>query len=51
MIEVKNIKKRFGDKMVINDVSAVMQTGQMQSDHWHQRKRQNRFDEMHGGLI
>src|ERR1700722_4189257 len=27
MIEIKNIKKGFGDKMVINDVSAVMQTG------------------------
>jgi phospholipid/cholesterol/gamma-HCH transport system ATP-binding protein len=27
MIEVKNIKKGFGDKIVINDVSAVMQTG------------------------
>jgi phospholipid/cholesterol/gamma-HCH transport system ATP-binding protein len=27
MIEVKNIKKGFGDKVVINDVSAVMQTG------------------------
>lgn len=27
MIEVKNIKKGFGDKVVINDVSAVMETG------------------------
>jgi phospholipid/cholesterol/gamma-HCH transport system ATP-binding protein len=27
MIEVKNIKKGFADKIVINDVSAVMQTG------------------------
>ena len=27
MIEIKNIKKSFGDKTVINDVSAVMQTG------------------------
>jgi len=27
MIEVKNIKKRFADNIVINDVSAVMQTG------------------------
>jgi phospholipid/cholesterol/gamma-HCH transport system ATP-binding protein len=27
MIEVKNIKKGFGGKTVINDVSAVMQTG------------------------
>ncbi len=27
MIEVKNIKKGFGEKMVINDVSAVFQTG------------------------
>ncbi len=27
MIEVKNIKKGFGDKTVINGVSAVMQTG------------------------
>ena len=27
MIEVKNIKKGFGDKIVINDVSAVFQTG------------------------
>jgi phospholipid/cholesterol/gamma-HCH transport system ATP-binding protein len=27
MIEVKNIKKGFGDKMVIDGVSAVMQTG------------------------
>jgi len=27
MIEVKNIKKGFGDKIVINDVSAVMETG------------------------
>jgi phospholipid/cholesterol/gamma-HCH transport system ATP-binding protein len=27
MIEVKNIKKGFGDKTVINDVSAVFQTG------------------------
>lgn len=28
MIEVKNIKKTFGDKTVINDVSSVMQSGQ-----------------------
>jgi len=28
MIEVKNIKKTFGDKVVIEDVSAVMKTGQ-----------------------
>jgi phospholipid/cholesterol/gamma-HCH transport system ATP-binding protein len=28
MIEVKNIKKRFGDKTVINDVSSVMKAGQ-----------------------
>ncbi|HEX7847903.1 MAG TPA: ATP-binding cassette domain-containing protein [Chitinophagaceae bacterium] len=28
MIEVKNIKKVFGDKTVIEDVSAVMKTGQ-----------------------
>jgi len=28
MIEVKNIKKSFGDKVVIEDVSAVMKTGQ-----------------------
>lgn len=28
MIEVKNIKKSFGDKTVINDVSAVMKAGQ-----------------------
>jgi phospholipid/cholesterol/gamma-HCH transport system ATP-binding protein len=27
MIEVKNIKKGFGEKIVINDVSAVFQTG------------------------
>lgn len=27
MIEVKNIKKSFGDKVVLQDVSAVMQTG------------------------
>ena len=27
MIEVKNIKKGFSDKTVINDVSAVMETG------------------------
>jgi phospholipid/cholesterol/gamma-HCH transport system ATP-binding protein len=27
MIEVKDIKKGFGDKMVINDVSAIFQTG------------------------
>jgi phospholipid/cholesterol/gamma-HCH transport system ATP-binding protein len=27
MIEVKNIRKSFGDKVVINDVSAVFQTG------------------------
>jgi len=27
MIEVKNIQKKFGDKVVINDVSAVMQSG------------------------
>jgi phospholipid/cholesterol/gamma-HCH transport system ATP-binding protein len=27
MIEVKNIKKGFGDKVVINDVSATFQTG------------------------
>jgi phospholipid/cholesterol/gamma-HCH transport system ATP-binding protein len=27
MIEVKNIRKGFGDKVVINDVSAVFQTG------------------------
>jgi len=27
MIEVKNIKKGFGDKIVIDDVSAVMETG------------------------
>ncbi|HEY4209701.1 MAG TPA: ATP-binding cassette domain-containing protein [Puia sp.] len=27
MIEVKNIKKGFGDKVVINDVSAIFQTG------------------------
>ena len=27
MIEVKNIRKGFGDRIVINDVSAVMQTG------------------------
>ena len=28
MIEVKNIQKKFGDKIVIQDVSAVMKTGQ-----------------------
>ena len=28
MIEVKNIKKSFGDKVVINDVSAVIKAGQ-----------------------
>src|SRR5678816_128144 len=28
MIEVRNIKKSFGDKVVIEDVSAVMKTGQ-----------------------
>jgi phospholipid/cholesterol/gamma-HCH transport system ATP-binding protein len=28
MIEVKNIKKSFGDKTIIHDVSAVMKTGQ-----------------------
>jgi len=28
MIEVKNIKKQFGDKVVIHDVSAVMKSGQ-----------------------
>ena len=28
MIEVKNIQKRFGDKIVIQDVSAVMKAGQ-----------------------
>jgi phospholipid/cholesterol/gamma-HCH transport system ATP-binding protein len=28
MIEVKNIKKSFGDKTIIEDVSAVMKTGQ-----------------------
>jgi len=27
MIELKNIKKGFGDKVVINDVSAIMETG------------------------
>lgn len=27
MIEVKNLRKSFGDKLVINDVSAVMQSG------------------------
>ena len=27
MIEIKNIKKGFGDKIVINDVSAIMQSG------------------------
>ena len=27
MIEIKHVKKGFGDKMVINDVSAVMETG------------------------
>lgn len=27
MIEIKNIKKSFGDRVVINDVSAVMETG------------------------
>ena len=28
MIEVKNIKKSFGDKTVIEDVSSVMKAGQ-----------------------
>ena len=28
MIELKNIKKSFGEKVVINDVSATMQAGQ-----------------------
>lgn len=28
MIEVRNIKKQFGDKVVINDVSCVMKAGQ-----------------------
>ena len=27
MIELKNIKKSFGDNVVINDVSAVMEPG------------------------
>jgi phospholipid/cholesterol/gamma-HCH transport system ATP-binding protein len=27
MIEIKNIKKNFGDKVIIHDVSAVMETG------------------------
>ena len=51
MIEVKNIKKSFGDKVVIEDVSAVMKAGSVQSYHWHKRQRQNRFDEMHGRLV
>lgn len=28
MIEVKNIKKVFGDKTIIEDVSSVMKAGQ-----------------------
>jgi len=28
MIEIKNIRKSFGDRTVIQDVSAVMQPGQ-----------------------
>ena len=31
MIEVKNIKKSFGDKVVIEDVSATMNAGQGQN--------------------
>ena len=27
MIEIKNIQKSFGDKVIIDDISAVMQTG------------------------
>ena len=27
MIEIKNIKKSFGDKVIIDDISAVMETG------------------------
>jgi len=27
MIEIKNIKKSFGDRVIINDISAVMETG------------------------
>src|SRR5947199_9718006 len=27
MIEIKNIRKSFGDKVIIDDISAVMETG------------------------
>src|ERR1044071_8460435 len=27
MIEIKNIKKSFGDRVIIDDISAVMETG------------------------
>ena len=27
MIEVKNVKKRFGDRTILEDISVVMETG------------------------
>ncbi len=50
MIEVRNIKKSFGEKTVIEDVSAVMKAGNA-TDHWLQRQRQNGINEMHGRFI
>ena len=37
MIEFKNIQKSFGDKVVLDDVSHIMERAK-QSDHWHKRK-------------
>ena len=51
MIEVKNIHKSFGDKTVIQDVSAVMKAGQCNLIIGSQRQRQNRINEMHGGFV
>ena len=51
MIEVKNIKKSFGDKVVIEDVSAVMKAGQCNLIIGTSGKRENCFDEMHGRLV
>jgi phospholipid/cholesterol/gamma-HCH transport system ATP-binding protein len=51
MIEIKNISKSFGDKTVIQDVSAVMKAGQCNLIIGTSGSGQNSADEMHGGFI
>ena len=51
MIEFKNIKKSFGEKVVLDGVSHVMETGKGKPDYRDKWQWQNCFAKMPGGII